>query len=255
MPCQRDVQEESLRRGLERLQRKVEAGLTPQEGRAVYIRLMARAIKDTKAAHDSLNAKVFDSLAASQRRRTQNQAQVWAWFEEWQAEVDIYTDWIFKWEDVLEEAVENHGRAVNTASHPVTNTIIPVQQIEKTCPKDKRIDHALFAKEMAMIAPTAQKVAKIAPAVKFVPELPHAGGLTSSSPLEVSPSSLPEVSHLSHLPLEVSSSFPQGVSSSSLPEVIFSIHLPPEVSSSSPPEVSHLSPFPPEFSSSSLPEV
>ena len=113
MPRQRDVQEESLRRGLERLQRKVEAGLTPQEGRAVYIRLMARAIKDTKAAHDSLNAKVFDSLAASQRRRTQNQAQVWAWFEEWQAEVDIYTDWIFKWEDVLEEAVENHGRAVS----------------------------------------------------------------------------------------------------------------------------------------------
>ena len=100
----------------------VETGLTPLEGQAVNIRQMTRAIEDIKAAHDSLDAKILNILGALQ---DQNQGK--EWFNEWQAEVDIYTYWIYKWEDVLEETVENPGKIVNSASYPGTSAMIPVQ--------------------------------------------------------------------------------------------------------------------------------
>ena len=183
---QQDFREKSLRRKVEKLQKMVEDGLaSPLQ--AVDIRRMTGTIEDIKTAHNSLDTKILDILDALQ---DQNQGK--EWFEEWQAEVDFYTDWIYKWQYVLDEAVENHGKTVITASHPQTSAMTPVQQ---TCPEDRDL-LALHAKEAAMIAPTSQEVTKIAPAgqevanivpaneeaIKLVPEPPRVRGQSSKSP-------------------------------------------------------------------------
>ena len=80
----------------------------------VDVRRMTGAMDDVKTAHGSLNAKILDVLDA-----LQDQVQGQKWFNEWQVKVDVYTMWIYKWQYILDEAVNNYTKATNAASHPL----------------------------------------------------------------------------------------------------------------------------------------
>ena len=112
-PRQKDYQEESLHQKVDRLQRLVEAGLSPEDDEFIQTRQVARTINDTKKAHEKLDAKVLDCINALQNIRTQDKGQVKIWFEEWQTEVDAFTTWIYRQENALEDEIERQENAVS----------------------------------------------------------------------------------------------------------------------------------------------
>ena len=80
------------------------------------------------------------------------------WFNEWQVKVDVYTMWIYKWQYILDEAVNNYTKATNAASHPETNAMVPDEQPHSV----NRDPRTLYTREAAMTAPTVREITKFA---------------------------------------------------------------------------------------------
>ena len=86
------------------------------------VRQMTRIMKDVRAAHDGLDAKILNVLDA-----LQDQEQSQTWFNDWQAKVDVRTKWIYKWQSILNRAVDGLAEAADAASSTGTNAMDPDQ--------------------------------------------------------------------------------------------------------------------------------